>query len=251
VAIVSSSFARYYFGTRDPIGQHFGFGGAPASGQVEIVGLAADVKLNELREQPAHIVYSPIAADQFPNTSFSFSNTTLSVRTAADSKRVASQLRQEIRAIDPALPIVKIGTMRDEVERSLGQERLAAVLASAFGALAAGLACLGLYGVMAYSVGRRTREFGVRFALGAAPLVVAWSVIRESLMLVLLGAATGLAAGLATARIVESKLFGVRTSDPVTLAAALGLMVATGFVAVVIPAWRASRVPPAVALRGD
>jgi predicted permease len=250
MAIVSQSFARYYFGDRNPVGEHFGFGNQAASGEVEIVGVTPDVKFNEIREKPVHLVYTPIAANRFPN-SFSFSNTTLTVRTAIDPALMTARLRQEIRAIDPALPIVRITTMREQVERSLGQERVAAVLASAFGLLAAGLACLGLYGVMAYSVSRRRREFGVRFALGAAPAGVAWTVIRESLMLVLIGAGIGLAAALSTARIVASRLFGVTTTDPVTLAAAVALMLGTSVVAVVIPAWRASRVAPAVALRGE
>ena len=251
VAIVSQSFARYYFGDRNPVGEHFGFGNEASSGEVEIVGVTPDVKFNEIREKPVHLVYTPIAANVFPNTSFSFSNTTLAVRTAIDPTLMTARLRQEIRAIDPALPIVRITTMREQVERSLGQEKVAAVLASAFSLLAAGLACLGLYGVMAYSVSRRRREFGVRFALGAAPASVAWTVIRESLMLVLIGAGIGLAAALSTARIVASRLFGVTTTDPVTLAAAVALMLGTSVVAVVIPAWRASRVAPAVALRGD
>jgi predicted permease len=251
VAIVSQSFARYYFGSRNPMGEHFGFGNQASSREVEIVGLTADVKFNEIREKPVHLVYTPIAANQFPNTSFSFSNTTLAVRTAIDSTAMAAQLRQEIRAIDPALPIVRMTTMREQVDRSLGQERVAAVLTSVFGGLAAGLACLGLYGVMAYSVSRRTREFGVRVALGAAPAGVAWTVLRESLTLVLIGAGIGLAAALATTQIVASRLFGVAATDPVTLATALALMVATSVVSVVIPAWRASRVAPAVALRGD
>jgi putative ABC transport system permease protein len=251
VAIVSQSFARYYFGDRNPLGEHFDFGNQTVSGEVEIVGVTPDVKFNEIREKPVHLVYTPIAANRFPNTSFSFSNTTLAVRTAIDPTLMTARLRQEIRAIDPALPIVRVTTMREQVERSLGQERVAAVLASAFGLLAAGLACLGLYGVMAYSVSRRSREFGVRFALGAAPAGVAWTVIRESLTLVLIGAGIGLAAALSTTRIVASRLFGVTTTDPVTLAAALALMLGTSVVAVVIPAWRASRVAPAVALRGE
>jgi putative ABC transport system permease protein len=251
VAIVTQSFARYYFGNRNPVGEHFGFGGPPASRQVEIIGLTPDVKFSEIREKPVHLVYTPIATNQFPNTSFSFSNTTLTVRTAVDSTVMAAQLRPEIRSLDPALPIVALMTMRDQVDRSLGQERVAAVLASAFGVLAAGLACLGLYGVMAYSVSRRTREFGVRFALGAAPRAVAWSVVRESLTLILVGAMIGLVSALGATRIVESRLFGVTTTDPVTLAAALALMVGTSVVAVMIPAWRASRVAPAVALRGE
>ena len=164
---------------------------------------------------------------------------------------MAARLRQEIRAIDPALPIVRITTMREQVERSLGQERVAAVLASAFGLLAAGLACLGLYGVMAYSVSRRSREFGVRFALGAAPAGVAWTVIRESLTLVLIGAGIGLAAALSTTRIVASRLFGVTTTDPVTLGGATAILVSFALLASWIPARRAARVNPIDALRAD
>jgi putative ABC transport system permease protein len=251
VAIVSRSFARYYFGNRDPVGQHFGFGSNAASREVEIVGLAQDVKFADIREAPVHLVYVPIGPNQFPNTSFSFSNTTLTVRTAIDPKVMAAQLRQEIRAIDPALPVVSVNTMREQVDRSLGQERVAAVLASAFGTLAAGLACLGLYGVMAYSVSRRTREFGVRFALGAAPARVAWSVVQESLALVLVGAGTGLLAALALTHLVESRLFGVTPMDAGTLGMAVAIMVGTSTLAAVVPAWRASRVAPAVALRGE
>jgi ABC-type antimicrobial peptide transport system permease subunit len=158
-------------------------------------------------------------------------------------------VRRELRSIDPGLAVLKIGTMEEQLDAVLFQERFLAQLSAFFAALAVLLACIGLYGVMSYTVARRTSEIGIRMALGETPGGVLVMVLRESAVLVVAGIAIGLAATLAATRLISSMLFGIGAGDPLTIAGATLLMVAVAAVACFLPARRASRVDPMVALR--
>lgn len=158
-------------------------------------------------------------------------------------------VRREVSALDKELPLIEVKTLAAQVEESIVQERLIALLSTFFGALAVLLACIGLYGIMAYAVVRRTAEIGVRIALGARPGDVLWMVLRQTLPLVLLGIAAGLAVALAGTRLVSSQLFGVAPNDGFTIATATIVLIVVAACAAYVPARRASRFDPMVALR--
>ena len=162
---------------------------------------------------------------------------------------MASAIRQAVQAVDKNLPVTGIRTLSEQIGESLNRERLIARLSTFFGLLALLLACVGLYGVVAYAVARRTSEIGIRMALGARQRDILGMVLREALLLVALGAAAGLLAALGLSRFVASQLYGINPSDPRTLALAAGLLLAVAAVAGYIPARRASRVQPMAALR--
>jgi ABC-type antimicrobial peptide transport system permease subunit len=173
---------------------------------------------------------------------------TLHVSTLADPGNLAAVVRRQIRALDPNLP-ARVSLFTDLVDQNLVQERLIATLSGFFGGLALLLASVGLYGVMAYNVQRRTREIGIRMSMGAGRPQVLWMVTREALGLIVAGVIVGLPVALAASRLVSSMLFGLTAGDPATMLGATGLLTATGLLAAFIPAFRASRVDPMVALR--
>jgi ABC-type antimicrobial peptide transport system permease subunit len=173
------------------------------------------------------------------------------LRVAGGSGTSAAAVRQAAQRIDPNLPIFDMKSMAVQVDESLFVERMVAVLATAFGALAALLAALGLYGVMAYAVARRTREIGIRMALGAERSRVLWLVLREVAVMAGAGVACGLLAALYVTRRIESQLFGLSPTDAATLAAAVGLLLAVALLAGFVPARRATAIDPMVALRTE
>jgi ABC-type antimicrobial peptide transport system permease subunit len=173
------------------------------------------------------------------------------VRTTLGPSAIAEQVRATIRAIDPELPISNLRTQREQIDLSLRRERLFARLATLLGGVALLLAMIGLYGLLAYSVTRRTPELGLRMALGADAGTVRWMVMRQSLVLVGAGLAIGVPAAIGGNRFVSSLLFEISPSSPVTLLAATGIMLAVSLLAAFIPAQRASRVDPAIALRAE
>jgi putative ABC transport system permease protein len=177
---------------------------------------------------------------------------TLSIRAAAPASAtvLTAAVRSEVASLAPDLP-VSFRTLAAQVEQQTVQERMIAALSSAFGLLALALACVGLYGLLAWSVARRTFEIGVRMALGAAPSTVRWLVLRETLGLALAGVALGLPAALAGGLLVSNLLFGVSAADPPVLAAAAALLAAVALIAGYLPARRASGVDPAAALRAE
>ena len=174
---------------------------------------------------------------------------TLVVRTAGDPITVAAAVRRETRALDPAMPMFEVETLATQVAASLREERLLATLSSGFGLLALLLACLGLYGVLSYAVAQRTKEIGIRMALGAERRDALWLVLRDALRLVLIGAALGIPAALAAARLVASQLFGINAADPGAIVVATLVLLVVAAVAGYLPARRATRVDPLVALR--
>jgi len=243
-AVINQTFARTYFPSQNPIGKHVRdtFPGNP--GEAEIVGVVADSKAHSLREPSRPRIYFPFFNPLWEHTSVAYE-----VRTFADSSSVSSALRKAVQKTNPALLPIQIETMPGLVERSLGTDRFIMQLSSAFGLLAMVLASIGLYGVMAYTVARRTRDIGVRMALGTRPGDVLRDVLRETLLLVLLGIAFGLPVALAGARLIKSLLFGLGTVDAVVLALAVIVLAIVAVLAGFLPARRASRVDPIVALR--
>jgi predicted permease len=243
VAIVNESFARFYFSGGNPVGKHFGMRrdtGAP----IEIVGLVKDAKYQSLRDNHLKMIYIPYRQDLHHLYSMC-----VLVHPGADSPGIRQTVRDALRAVDPGLPILRIETAEEQVDSSLFEERLIAAISSFFGIVAVLLACLGLYGVMAYQTARRTNEIGVRMALGATRGRVLGMVLEESVWLVAGGIACGIPLTLAATRFVSSKLFGVTPADPITIAAAAILMISVAAVAAFVPARRAAKVDPMVALR--
>ena len=247
IAVVNETFAERYFKDQNPIGRSFTFDDETDKGaQIEIVGVVGDIKSDvDAREKPEATVYRPILQIQ-DGSAYSV---TLHVRTLSDPTPLTSQVRQMINQIDPKLPIFGVTTMSDQLRQNLNQERLIAQLVSFFGALALILACIGLYGVMAHGVSRRTNEIGIRMALGARGGNIAWMVLRETLYLVLAGLAVGVPAAVLGARLISAQLFGMSPSDPMTLIAAAAVLTIVALLAGYLPARRASRVNPLNALR--
>ena len=243
VAVINEAFARYYFGDEDPIGRRFG-GGPETSGQIEIVGVVKDAKYKSLREPAPRTHYIPYRQD-----STSWRETTFQIRTVADPAGVIASVRQAAREIDANLPLFNIKTLATQVDESLAQERLIGVVSSFFSLLALLLAGIGLYGIMAYAVSQRTREVGVRMALGARRGAVLRMVLRQGMKLVLIGVGLGLAASLAVTRLIASQLFGVTATDPVTFIGAPALLLIVALLACYAPARRATKVDPLVTLR--
>jgi predicted permease len=244
VAIINETMARYFFGGANPIGRRFGFGRGAAT-DIEIVGVVKDVRSMELRDQAPRFIYLPYPQDD------SLTQLTFYVRQARDGGSTASAVRQAVRRLDPNLPVFDMKTMAVQVDDSLFVERMVAVLSVAFGALATLLAAIGLYGVMSYAVARRTREIGIRMALGAERGRVLWLVLKEVAVMAAVGILGGLTGAIWLTRQVQSQLFGLSPNDPATLAAAT---VVLGFVALMagyIPARRATAIDPMIALRTE
>jgi predicted permease len=246
VAVINESMARRFFGDENPMGRRFGFAFPVRGDAIEIVGVVKDAKYVSLRESTRPMFYMPFAQAQTGRGQM-----TLVVRMMGDQAPIIAAVQREARALDPAMPMFQAETMAAQLDASLGQDRLVATLSSVFGLLALLLACIGLYGVMAYDVARRTHEIGIRMALGATERQVVQLVLGETLWLVGIGAVIGLGAELAATRWVKSLLFGLQPNDPLTIGLAVFVLLAVAAVAGYLPARRASRVDPMVALRHD
>jgi predicted permease len=242
VAVVNATFAHYFFPGQNPIGRRFGFG-SPAD--LEIVGVVKEAKYNDLRESAPRMAYFPIL--QMKGEGLYVGE--LDVRAAGDPRSIAADVRRAIHEMDKNLTVTATTTLNEQIASSLNQERAMAELSSFFGLLALALACVGLYGLMAYSVARRTNEIGIRMAVGAKPRDVLRLVLREVLTLVIAGVAIGLPAALAATRLMSGMLFGLTPTDAVTMLMATCVLIAVAVFAGYLPARRASRVDPMVALR--
>jgi predicted permease len=245
VAIVNEAMARFYFGNGSAVGKRLSFI-SPEGGEIEIVGVVADAKYGSLREATPRMLYLPYS--QPPSGSLEF-DIALEIRTAGNPESVAGAVRQAIRGVERDVPILALTTLAEEVNNSLAQERMVAELSSLFGLLALILASVGLYGVMAYTVARRTGEIGIRMALGARRPQVLWMVLRESLELVAMGVVLGIPLAFAFARLISSQLYGITKGDPLTICVAMALQASIAAIASYIPARRATRVDPMEALR--
>jgi ABC-type antimicrobial peptide transport system permease subunit len=210
---------------------------------IEIVGVVKDAKLSSLRDRRNRVVYTPYMQQD------ELGAMTVYVRTRANASSIAASVRDAARQLDPSLPIFDLKTMAQTMDESLFVERMLAGLSVAFGGLATILAAIGLYGVMSYMVTRRTREIGIRMALGAERGAVVWLVMREVAAIVFAGAAVGTPAALALGRVVQHQLFGVSAQDPIAMAAACGILMFVALTAGYLPALRATRVDPLIALR--
>jgi predicted permease len=244
VAVVNETFARYYFGDQDPIGRRFGRARFQTI-DTEIVGVVKDGKSASLREKPLRFVYAAVAQQDSPG------EVTFYLRTAGDQDALLGRLPALVRGIDPGLPVTQTRTMRAQIGQSLYVDRMVATLSAAFGLVATLLAALGLYGVMAYAVSRRTREIGIRMALGAERADVMRMVFRDVALLVAAGLALGLPGGYGLGRAIESQLFGLQARDPLTFSIATVALLLAATVAAYLPARRATRVDPLVALRSE
>ncbi|MGB2622825.1 MAG: ABC transporter permease [Candidatus Acidiferrum sp.] len=244
VIMINETFAKKYFAGRNPVGMHVGFGEDPGTPtDMEIIGVVKDIKYTSLRDEIPPQAYLPYMADRYVG------GMTIYVRTVADPTLLISSIRAKLRDLDPNIPISAMRTTEVQINNSLATERMIASLSAVFGFLATLLAVIGLYGVMAYTVAQRTREVGIRMALGAAQGSVIWMVMREVLILVAIGVVAGVPASLALTKLVQSQLFGLTPHDPATLALATFSLAFVACAAGYIPAWRASRLDPMKALR--
>jgi predicted permease len=248
VVVVNEAFAKHYLAGRDPMGQHFTLGGEEDKADVEIVGVVRDAQYESLRAVAPPTVYQPLRqASDIPYMYFE-------VRTAMKNPlALVPTVRQAVASIDPNIPLFGVRTQAEQIDELLLQERFFAKLTSFFGLLALLLACIGLYGILSYAVARRTREIGIRMALGALPADVRRMVLRETLLLVLAGIVIGVPASLVGARLASSLisnlLFGLRATDASTVVGATAFLGAFAGLAGFLPARRATRVDPIVALR--
>ena len=244
VAIVNRKFARHVFGDRSPIGRRIGLDTGPrAQPDIEIVGVVEDSLYEGPRQGVRRQVFFP-----FPQLNQSV-GTAFYVRASAEPGAVFAALRRKVRELDATMPVYEMKTLDDQLDETLGTERLSAILSAAFGVLATLLASVGLYGVMALTVARRTREIGLRLALGASRGALLWMVMREALGLLGIGLALGVPGAYLLGRYVSSQLFGAEPADPGTAVLACAVLAVVAAGAALLPARRASRIDPTQALR--
>jgi len=245
-AIVNEEFVKKYYDGVNPIGRHIGFGEDPGTATpIEIVGVVRTSKYVQVREEPRPQAFFPYSE------SSGIERATIYLRTTADPEAMTGQIRRQVASLDPDLPVYSLHTLETQVGQSVANDRLIASLSTVFSLLATALAMVGLYGVMAYTVTRRTREIGIRMALGALASDVARRILSEAGVLVAIGLALGLGGALWLGQYVQSQLYGLKAMDtPTFVSAALGLvLIAT--LAAFLPARRASRVSPMTALREE
>ena len=247
VAIVNRTLVRKFFPNTNPIGKRFrrSLVGPDAARWIEIVGVCADTRYFNMRE-PTPPVYFALDR-QFPTVG----GVTFIVRSRLRPDGLIPSLRRAAQQIDPDLPLSNIRTQQQQIDASMQQERMFASLTAGFGLLALGLACVGIYGIMAYTVSMRTNEIGIRLALGAAREQIQAIVLRETGLLAFSGVVIGLLVTLASIRLVKSMLYGLTQKDPITLGGSVVLLLMMALLAGWVPAYRASRVDPAEALRHD
>jgi predicted permease len=245
VMVISESLARKYFPGEDPVGQRLKHGGPSLNNPYrEIIGVVADVKYEGLAGEDAPVYYE--SADQYSSRPM-----WLVVRTAGPARRWLAAVEADIRAIDPNVPVATAGSMEEALRESVALPQFRTTAMALFAILALALAAVGIYGVLAYSVERRTQEIGIRVALGATPGRVLGLVIAQGSRLTGVGIVLGLVGAFALTRVLRSMLFGVSPSDTVTFASAALVLSTVALVATVMPAWRAARIDPIAALRQE
>jgi predicted permease len=241
--IVNQAFVEKYLGKEYPLGKHFGESAAdangPASPGYEIIGVVRDTKYNDLRRDIHAMMYMPQ----------SFGGASFELRTAADPQAILPAIREVVAQVNTNLPLFDVKTESEQIDRLLFQERLVARLSGFFGLLALVLACVGLYGLLSYEVSRRTREIGIRMALGAQPESVLKLVLRQGIVLAIAGASVGIGVALGVMRYLASMLYDVHANDPLTMIGVAALLTIVALAACYIPARRAMRVDPIVSLR--
>jgi len=247
VAVINQALAKQLFGSDDVLGREIVLGSERLRNRppVHVIGIVADAKYTGIRDPKPPTFY--LYYRQQPD----MKSPTFEVRTAGPPSALASTMRQIVHDIDANVPMFAVMSQTDQIDKSLMRERLFARLATLLGSVAIMLSTIGLYGLLAYGVARRTPEIGLRMALGAAQRSVRWMVLRESILLVAVGIAAGVPAALAGTTILESLLFGLDARDPITIAAAAVVMIALALFAAYLPARRAARVDPMIALRAE
>jgi putative ABC transport system permease protein len=242
VTIISEAMAREHFPGEDPLGKRITVDMFDKPTPTEIVGIVGDVRYDSLTDKARPTVY-------FPHPELTYSFMTLAVRTVGDPAEMAPAIRRELSAIDPDQPVSDVRTMNQVMADTLARARFNTLLLALFAGLATLLAAVGIFGVMNYSVALRTREIGIRMALGAQPGRVLMLILRQGLILTLIGIGLGLIGAFALTRLMSSLLFGVEATDPATLAAIVLLLTLVSLIACYIPARRATRIDPMNALR--
>ncbi|MDP2053248.1 MAG: FtsX-like permease family protein, partial [Acidobacteriota bacterium] len=241
VAIVNQKFARHFFGDKSAVGRHVGFGSGPeAKLTIQIVGVVADSLYEGPREGVRRQVFIP---------SWGRGGVAFYMRTTDASSSAFNLVRSEVKRLDAGMPVFGIKTLQGQLDETLLSDRLIAMLSAGFGLLATLLASVGLYGVMAFIVARRKKELGLRLALGAEPASVVWLVMKEVLLLLVIGLVVGVPAAIALGRYVSSQLFGIEPNDPWMAVSTMALLTLVSAAAGMIPARRASKIDPILALR--
>ena len=245
VAVVNEQFARFFFPDRSALGRHLAFGAGDVKLDIEIVGVVRNSYHDSLREKIDRFIYIPYPQDTHRGLSLHYY-----VRGALNGPLLSSAIRRTVAEMDSHVPVYGLATVKSQIAESVYSDRLVAWLTSAFGLLATALAVIGLYGLIAYTVARRTPEIGVRLALGADARGVLWLIMREVLVLACVGIALGIPLALALERVVQSRLFGVAETNVVLFIAGAALaLLAAAAIAGLLPARRAMKVDPMVALR--
>jgi predicted permease len=246
VAIANRRFVEKYFGTSDPIGRHVGFGSGPGvKTPMEIVGVVGTSKYVGIRDEAEPQLFYPMLEDNNPRAFAVY------LRTSAPPETTFGAIRRTVQTVDPNLPVFQMRTLVDQVNRSLLTERMVAGLSATLAVMATLLGVIGLYGVMAQTVARRTREVGIRMALGARSSGVAWLFVRDAGLLVLLGVMLALPCIWVLGRAISSQLYGVGPVDPVTLVAATVGLSTVALAGALVPALRAAHIDPLRALREE
>ena len=251
VVVLSESAARKYWPQGDAIGRRFRLGGGAGPGVVTVVGIVHDVRQNAVAEVPPAVMYLPHAQFRFWNDGTAVTSMRLVLHTAGEPFATLAPMRELVRRLDPDVPLGTVRSMEQVFGTAIAQPRFTTSVLIGFALLALGLAMIGIYGLVAYAVARRTREIAVRMALGAQPRAVARQMVGEAMMPVLLGATFGLALAVGMTRALEGMLYDIPPNDPVTLAAALLVLTTTALVACLVPARRATRIAPLAALREE
>ncbi len=245
VCVINETLARFFFGKQNPIGKHITDEFPDTRVTFQIVGVAKDDRDHNLRGEIQRrffvALFQPLG--EMP------ADASFEIRTRVDPNSIQSALRRVVEQTDSSIPMLDIFTLDDLVDRNLTQDRAIAQLTTFFGALALLLASVGMYGVLSYSIERRTNEIGIRMALGAKQSTVLGMVFAETLAVVLIGLAIGLPLALAATRLIATDLYGLSATDPLTIAGATGVLLAVAMLACYLPARRASKVDPLIALR--
>jgi len=246
VAVVTEQFAKKFFAGENPIGRRIGFGSKQPA-DIEIIGVAKTTLYNSIKEtETPPVIYVPYTQDLG-----GLSRVHFELRTAGDPLALVSAVRQTVQRASPSVPVSEISTQAARIDQTISQERTFAYLCACFAVLALVIACVGLYGTMAYAVARRTNEIGIRMALGAERRRIVWMVLREVFALGAAGLAIGLIVAQATSKFVGSFLFGVKPNDLRSTLASVIVLLSVAFLAGYIPAWKASRIDPMAALRHE
>jgi ABC-type antimicrobial peptide transport system permease subunit len=244
VAIVNQKLAKV-LGLENPVGQRISTGGGATATEYEIVGVVGDALFLQLKDEQRPMVYFSYLQGSAPGSM------TYEVRSAGNPLALATTVRQIVRQIDPRLAVSDVKTQAAHIDQGISQEIALARLCTVFAVLALVIACVGLYGTVAFNVSRRVVEIGVRMALGAQRAGIVWLILRSVLILELLGLAIGVPLVLVGSRYVESLLFGIKPNDPLVLSAGLSVLLGAGLLASYVPARRASGVDPMLALRNE